>query len=73
MDFIPFHTLPRMWMVPEGKGTSKTFRVADAQRKIKSEECSPERVSISFRHLLFINSLNFYTNLELLCHCNAFG
>ncbi|KAG6594663.1 putative beta-1,3-galactosyltransferase 2, partial [Cucurbita argyrosperma subsp. sororia] len=54
----------RMWMVPEGKGTSKTFRVADAQRTIKSEECNPERnaynagISQNSRTQLSIQELN---------------
>ncbi|XP_023003790.1 probable beta-1,3-galactosyltransferase 2 isoform X1 [Cucurbita maxima] len=54
----------RMWMVPEGKGASKNFRVADVQRKIKSEECSPERnaynagISENSRTQLSIQELN---------------
>ncbi|KAL4019723.1 putative beta-1,3-galactosyltransferase 2 [Cucumis melo var. makuwa] len=33
----------RMWLVPGGERSSKFFRVADAQMKIKSEDCNPQR------------------------------
>lgn len=45
-SFFHLH-YPRMWLVPGGERSSKFFRVADAQMKIKSEDCNPQRVSTS--------------------------
>ncbi|XP_022142101.1 probable beta-1,3-galactosyltransferase 2 isoform X2 [Momordica charantia] len=54
----------RMWMVPEGKRTSMVSRVANAQMKIKSEDCNPQRnaynarISENSRTQLGIQELN---------------